>query len=230
MRRRVKEQLKRIGGMEFWDTNFSYIDKETQEETFVPVPEERGNGLIGDSPLPPGTCYSATSDGDKVALVKIEVITMAGNGKLNISGTNSTAVKEDIKNTYNYMRANEKMLLSQQRSFANMDVTVQVTALLGSTVQSGIGGAVFAAIISSVFSKNLKPALGIIGNISIGGAIERAINFSDKVSILSENGAKTVLVPMDNLAELSTLPTTVLGKTDVPFYANTQMIIQKMML
>ena len=107
---------------------------------------------------------------------------------------------------------------------------VQVTALLGSTVQSGIGGAVFAAIISSVFSKNLKPALGIIGNISIGGAIERAINFSDKVSILSENGAKTVLVPMDNLAELSTLPTTVLGKTDVPFYANTQMIIQKMML
>lgn len=230
MRRRVKEQLKRIGGMEFWDTNFSYIDKETQEETFVPVPEERGSGLIGDSPLPPGTCYSATSDGDKVALVKIEVITMAGNGKLNISGTNSATVKEDIKNAYNYMRANEKMLLSQQRSFANMDVTVQVTALLGSTVQSGIGGAVFAAIISSVFSKNLKPALGIIGNISIGGAIERAINFSDKVSILSENGAKTVLVPMDNLAELSTLPTTVLGKTDVPFYANTQMIIQKMML
>lgn len=155
---------------------------------------------------------------------------MAGNGKLNISGTNSATVKEDIKNTYNYMRANEKMLLSQQRSFANMDVTVQVTALLGSTVQSGIGGAVFAAIISSVFSKNLKPALGIIGNISIGGAIERAINFNDKVSILSENGAKTVLVPMDNLAELSTLPTTVLGKTDVPFYANTQMIIQKMML
>lgn len=230
MRRRVKEQLKRIGGMEFWDTNFSYIDKETQEETFVPVPEERGSGLIGDSPLPPGTCYSATSDGDKVALVKIEVITMAGNGKLNITGTNSATVKEDIKNTYNYMRANEKMLLSQQRSFANMDVTVQVTALLGSTVQSGIGGAVFAAIISSVFSKNLKPALGIIGNISIGGAIERAINFSDKVSILSENGAKTVLVPMDNLAELSTLPTAVLGKTDVPFYANTQMIIQKMML
>ena len=230
MRRRVKEQLKRIGGMEFWDTNFSYIDKETQEETFVPVPEERGSGLIGDSPLPPGTCYSATSDGDKVTLVKIEVITMAGNGKLNISGTNSAAVKEDVKNTYNYMRANEKMLLSQQRSLSNIDVTVQITALLGSTVHSGIGGAVFAAIISSIFSKNLKPALGIIGNISIGGAIERAINFSDKVSILSENGAKTVLVPMDNLAELSTLPTTVLGKTDVPFYANTQMIIQKMML
>lgn len=86
------------------------------------------------------------------------------------------------------------------------------------------------SIISSVFSKNLKPALGNIGNISIGGAIERAINFRDKFSILSENGAKTVLVPMDNLAELSTLPTTFLGKADVYFYSNTQMIIQNMML
>lgn len=77
------------------------------------------------------------------------------------------------------------------------------------------------SIISSVFSKNLKPALGNIGSISIGGAIERAINFRDKFSILSENGAKTVLVPMDNLAELSTLPTTLLDKADVYFYGNT---------
>lgn len=74
MRRRVKEQLKRIGGMEFWDTNFSYIDKETQEETFVSVPEEHGSNLIEDAPLAPGTCYTATSDGDKVSLIKVEVI------------------------------------------------------------------------------------------------------------------------------------------------------------
>lgn len=112
MRRRVKEQLKRIGGMEFWDTNFSYIDKETQEETFVPVPEERGTNLIEDTPLSPGTCYTATSDGDKVSLIKIEVITMAGNGKLNISGTSSAVMKEDIRNTYNYIRANERTILS----------------------------------------------------------------------------------------------------------------------
>ena len=86
------------------------------------------------------------------------------------------------------------------------------------------------SIISSVFSKDLKPALGNISNISIVGAIERAINFRDKVSILSENGVKTVLVPMDNLAGLSTLPITFLGKADVSFYGKTQMIIQKMML
>src|SRR5574344_520201 len=229
MRRRVKEQLKRIGGMEFWDTNFSYIDKETQEETYVSVPEERGSNLIDDTPLPPGICYTATCDGDKVSLIKIEVITMPGNGKLAVSGTSSAEVKEDIRNTYNYIRANESSILSQKHSLMRLDVTVQVTALLGTTQVGGIGSAVFAAIVSSVFGRNLKPALSIIGNISIGGAIVRATNFSDRVSLLSENGAKTVLVPMDNLQETATLPTTILGKTDVPFYMNAQMLIQKIL-
>lgn len=228
MRRRVKEQLKRIGGMEFWDTNFSYIDKETQEEFFVSVPEERGSHLIEDAPLAPGTCYTATSDGDKVSLVKVEVITMPGNGKLTITGSTSTEAKEDIKNTYNYIRANEKTLLSQGHSLNRLDITIQVTTLLGVSVHKGIGGAVFAGIISSIFGRNLKTGLGVIGNISIGGAIERALNFNDRVSMLSENGAKNVLVPMDNLTEMATLPATILGKTDIPFYANTQMLIQKM--
>jgi ATP-dependent Lon protease len=74
----------------------------------------------------------------------------------------------------------------------------------------------------------LKPALGVLGNISIGGAVERATNFSDRVSMLSENGAKTVIVPMDNLTELTSIPATVLGKTDVPFFSNALMLIQKM--
>ena len=152
---------------------------------------------------------------------------MQGNVKLAVSGTSSAEVKEDIRNTYNYIRANESSILSQKHSLMRLDVTVQVTALLGTTQVGGIGSAVFAAIVSSVFGRNLKPALGIIGNISIGGAIVRATNFSDRVSLLSENGAKTVLVPMDNLQEMATLPATILGKTDVPFYANAQMIIQK---
>ena len=228
MRRRVKEQLKRIGGMEFWDTNFSYIDKETQEEFFVAVPEERGTNLIEDAPLAPGTCYTATSNGDKVSLVKIEVISIPGNGKLTITGSTSTEAKEDIRNTYNYIRANEKTILSQHHSLANIDITVQITTMLGIGVHKGIGGATFAAIVSSVFGRNLKTALGVIGNISIGGAIERAMNFNDRVSMLSENGAKNVLVPMDNLSEMATLPPAILGKTDIPLYANTQMLIQKM--
>ncbi len=230
MRRRVKEQLKRIGGMEFWDTNFSFIDKETQEETFVSLPEERGSNLIEDVPLPPGLCYSATSDGDKVTLVKIEVITMVGSGKMTVTGNASNDAKEDIRNIYNYIRANERSILSQKFSLSKLDVNIQLTAMLGSTVHKGIGAAVLTAIVSSVYNRNLKSALAVLGNISIGGAIERALNFNDRVSLLSENGAKNVLVPMDNLPDMATLPAQILGVTDIPFYSSTQMLIQKIVL
>ncbi len=230
MRRRVKEQLKRIGGMEFWDTNFSYIDKETQEEHFVGLPEERGSHLIESTPLQPGVCYTSTSDGDNIALVRVEVVTTQGSGKLNITGVNNNLVKENIKNTYQYIKANEKAILSEQHSLNNFDISVQITNLLGSNISSGIGSAAYMAFISSIYKKNLKPGLAVLGNISVGGAVEKAINFADKVTMLSENGAKTVIVPMDNLNELSDVPASVLGNTDVPFYSNNQMLVQKGLL
>jgi len=230
MRRRVKEQLKRIGGMEFWDTNFSFIDKETQEESFVGLPEEKGSHIIENTPLQPGVCYTNTSDGEHGALVKVEAITSAGSGKLFISGVGSNPVKENIKNTYQYIKANEKTILNQQHSLSNFDITIQVTTMLGAQVSTGIGSAVYLAIISSIYKKNLKPGLAVLGNISVGGAVERAINFADKITMLSENGAKTVIVPMDNLPELTNVPATILGNTDVPFYANNQMLMQKALL
>lgn len=230
MRRRVKEQLKRIGGMEFWDTNFSYIDKETQEEIFVGLPEEKGSSLIEANPLAPGVCYTATSDGDNNSLIKIEVVALKGSGKLNVTGTSSTEVKENIKNTFNYIRANEKTILNEQHSLSNYDLNIQVSNIMGANIHGGIGSAVYVAIISAIYKKNLKAGLAVLGNVSIGGAIERALNFADKVTLLSENGAKTVIVPMDNLSEIATLPTTILGKTDVPFYGNSQMLLQKSVL
>jgi len=227
MRRRVKEQLKRIGGMEFWDTNFSYIDKETQEEFFVGLPEEKGSHLIESTPLKPGVCYTSTSNGENVALVRIEAVAVAGTGKLNITGINTMEVKENIKNTYQYIRANEKSILSDKHSLKNYDITVQVSNLLGASISTGIGAAVYIAIVSALYKKNLKAGLAVLGNISVGGAIERANNFDDKVTMLSENGAKVVIVPMDNLAELANVPASVLGNTDIPFYQNNQMLMHK---
>ena len=230
MRRRIKEQLKRIGGMEFWDTNFSYIDKESQEEFYVGLPEEKGSHLIENTPLPPGVCYTSTSDGETVALVRIETVAVAGSGKLNITGVNNTAVRENIKNTYHYIKANEKTILSDKHSLKIYDLTIQVSNLLGAAISSGIGSAVYIAIVSALYKKNLKAGLAVLGNISVGGAIERVINFADKVTMLSENGAKNVIVPIDNLNELSNVPTSVLGNTDVPFYQNNQMLMQKAIL
>ena len=230
MRRRVKEQLKRIGGIEFWDTNFSYIDKETQEEFFVGLQEEKGSSLIESNPLPPGVCYTATSNGDNTALIKIEVVAIKGSGKLNITGTTVNEVKENVKNTFNYLKANERSILNEQHSLSGYDLNIQISTIIGSNVTTGIGSAVYVAIISAIYKKNLKAGLAVLGNVSIGGAIERSLNFADKVTMLSENGAKTVLVPMDNLSEMTTLPSSILGKTDTPFYGNSQMLFQKSLI
>ncbi len=230
MRRRVKEQLKRIGGMEFWDTNFSYMDKETQEEIFVGLPEEKSSSLIESNPLSPGVCYTATSDGSNNSLIKVEVVVLKGTGKLNVTGTNSHEVRENIKNTYNYIKANEKSILNEQHSLSSYDVNIQVSNIMGASANGGIGSAVYVSIISAIYKKNLKGGLAVLGNISIGGAIEKSLFFADKISFLSENGAKTVLAPIDNLNELSTLPASILGKTDVLFYGNSQMLMQKAVL
>lgn len=230
MRRRIKEQLKKIGGIEFWDTNFSYIDKDTQEEVYVSLPEEKSSGLIENHPLTPGVCYTATSNGNNVSLIKVEAIAVEGNGKLNISGTSNNTIKEDIKNTYQYLKANEKSILAERHSLSNYDITIQVSSLIGSSIEQGIGACVYSAIVSALYKKELKAGLAVLGNISIGGAIVKHNALADAISTLSENGAKNIIVPVENMAELPSLPTTILNESDVSFYSNTQTLVQKTIL
>ena len=107
-RRRVKEQLKKIGGMEFYDVHFSYIDQETMEEQFISVPEQGGGALIPDGPLNPGVLHTiATGSSGHLGAYRIETQVTAGNGKLTLSGLGSnTTAKESIKVGFDYFKAN----------------------------------------------------------------------------------------------------------------------------
>jgi ATP-dependent Lon protease len=100
----------------------------------------------------------------------------------------------------------EKSILNEQYSLSGYDLKIQIFNLIGSQIFGGIGSAVYVAILSAIYKKNLKAGLAVLGNISIGGAVEKASSFAEKVTMLSENGAKTVLVPMDNLIEMTSLP------------------------
>lgn len=230
MRRRVKEQLKRIGGMEFWDTNFSFIDKETQEEAFVSVPEERGSHLIEHQPLQPGLCYTVSQDDTGLALLRVEVSVTPGNGRLSISGTTKTGVKDNIRNVHQYIKANEKSILSHEHSLSNYDLSIQITSLIGSGIGPGIGAPVFIAFLSAIYKRYLKPGLAVLGDLSVSGGVTRADNFSDKLATLSENGSILVLSPMENLSELQDIPPSILNNTDVNFYSDSQMLLQKAIL
>lgn len=130
MRRRVKEQLKKIGGMEFYDVNFSYIDKETYDEHFVPVPEQGSTGLIPENEGKPGQVYTVAYDADeRLSLIKLESQMTTGNGKTSWTGIQSNRLaKEEMDTAFNYLKANFSQV-SQNIAPAQHDYIVNATNL-----------------------------------------------------------------------------------------------------
>lgn len=99
MRRRVKEQLKKMGGLEYWDTSFSYIDRDSGQETFVPVPEMGGGSLIIDGTLAPGGVYTIGTDAsnNRLALFLLQAQMNPGSGRIIPLGNLSNRMKEALR-------------------------------------------------------------------------------------------------------------------------------------
>ncbi len=217
-RRRVKEQLKRMGAFEYYQTSFSYIDNETREEFFVGVPEETGQGLISADPLPPGTVYTAAlTDGEKVALHRIEVTRMAGSGKLTITGTHDRAMKESIMTAFHYIKAN-KRALGVERDIESYDFHVQVVDLMSHKEGSEAGVAFFVALYSVIQNKPVLPGLVVLGEMTIQGNILPVRSLIEPLQIAMENGARRVLLPMANARHLAAVAPDVLERIDPIFY------------
>ena len=112
MRRRVKEQLKKLGGMEFYDVNFSYIDNDTFEERFVSVPEQGGGKLIPDGVCNPGNVYTvARGKSGMIGVFRLESQMLPGSGKFDRTGLGSdTKCKEATNTAFNYLKANSNRI------------------------------------------------------------------------------------------------------------------------
>ncbi len=202
MRKRVKEQLKKMGGLEFWDTNFSYIDKETKKENYVSLPEGGTKTMISQDPLPPGTVYSVSMVNGKANLVKIEAIVMPGDGKMLISG-GSPAFKESVKVVEAYIRGNERKFMPTSSRLKDYNITVQVNPIIGNTVGGDVSVAVFVAILSAIHRATMKKGFAVIGDMTITGTLETTLSLIDKVKMLSENGAKAITIPIEQFSAIS---------------------------
>lgn len=147
-RRRVKEQLKKMGSFEYYQTSFSYQISETGEEKFVGIPEQGGKDLISPDPLAPGTIYSASVSGDgTVGMYRLEITTSSGNGKLRPAGGISGAMKESVSRAFSYLLAN-KGAFGVAREVDTSDFHVEVIDLLGNKVEAELGVAFFVAAYS----------------------------------------------------------------------------------
>jgi ATP-dependent Lon protease len=221
MRRRVKEQLKKIGGMEFFDVHFSYIDNETMEEHYVSVPEQGGAGLIAEGASKPGTVYTvATGASGHLGLYRLETQSTAGNGKLNTSGLGSNAAaKECLKVAHDYFKANASRVSAMTKA-GDFDLHLHMVELHNTGPSKQMTLASFLAYCSVTMGRPLQGQMVVLGNMSLGGNIVPAENMAEALQVGRDAGAKRVLLPMANAKDISTVPGELFTKYQVSFYSD----------
>lgn len=219
-RRRVKEQLKKMGSFEYHQTSFSYIDAITREERFVGVPEEGGRNLISTDPLAPGSVYTASVDDQgKVGLYRIEVGCSAGTGKLKVSGAADASMKECIQRAFAYLQGH-KVELGIAQAFATTDFHVEAIDLLSNRISCEAGVALVVAICSAIKKHSVSPALLILGDLSIQGNIKTVRSLLEPLQVGMENGARRTLIPLENKRHFLEVSADIVERVDPIFYGD----------
>lgn len=220
-RRRVKEQLKKIGGIEFYDVHFSFIDNETMEETFVAIPEQGGNKLIPEGTLNPGHLHVvAPSVTGKQALYRLELQVIAGSGKLNLSGFGSnTQVKEGLKIAFDFFKANATSV-SQSLKVNQSDYHIHLVDFYNAGPSEHLALAGFVCLCSGLLGKPIQSQMVILGNISLGGSIEPARSLAESLQIALDSGGKRLLLPMSSVGDIPSVPGELFAKFQTSFYAD----------
>lgn len=220
-RRRVKEQLKKIGGMEFFDVHFSYIDVETMEEKFINVPEQGGGSLIPDGPLNPGVMHTvATGSAGHLGLYRLETQVTAGNGTLRTSGLGSnSAAKESIKVGFDYFKANANRVSASIKP-GEHDYHLHIVELHNTGPTNAMTLAAFVALCSAVFGKPLQQQMVVLGSMSLGGNIIPVENVAESLQVAFDAGAKRLLLPMASVTDIPSIPGELFAKFQTGFYAD----------
>lgn len=227
-RRRVKEQLKRIGGMEFFDIHLSYIDNETDEEKVVPVPEISGDKLISDVALKAGHAYYVgRGTSGQIGLFRLEAESPGGSGKMTVTGIGTDRLtKESINTAFNYFKANRKSISGNINVDSN-DFLIHIDDLQGVGASSEIALATFVSLVSTSLKKQVKEGLVILGNLTIGGTISKVDDLADTLEVCFDAGAKTILLPMSSAADISTVPAETFSKFNISFYNDPEDAVRK---
>ena len=220
-RRRVKEQLKKIGGMEFYDVHFSYIDPETMEERFISVPEQGGGALIPDGPLNPGVLHTiATGSSGRLGVYRIETQVTAGNGKLTLSGVGSnTTAKESNKVGFDYFKANASSVSASAKP-ADHDFHLHVVELQNTGPTTAMTLATFVALCSGILGKPVQSQMVVFGSMSLGGSSIPVENLAGSLQVAFDAGAKRILLPMASVGDIPTIPGELFAKFQTSFYSD----------
>ncbi|QDY42818.1 protease Lon-related BREX system protein BrxL [Candidatus Pantoea soli] len=220
-RRRVKEQLKKLGGLEFFDVNFSYIDNETLEEFFVSVPEQGGSELIPAGMPKPGVVHLVTqAESNMTGLYRFETQMTAGNGKHSVSGIGSnTAAKEAIRVGFDYFKGNLSRI-SASAKFSDHEYHLHAVELHSTGPSISTSLAALIAFCSVLLAKPVQEQMVVLGNMTLGGVINPVQDLAACLQVAFDSGAKRVLLPMASAMDIPTVPTELFTKFQVSFYSD----------
>ena len=207
MRRRVKEQLKKLGGMEFYDVNFSYIDLDTFEEKFVSVPEQGGGKLIPDGMCNPGQVYTVSrGKSGMIGVFRLESQMLPGNGKIERTGLGSDSkCKEAVNTAFNYLKANGNRI-SGSISTSTKDYIINYQDLQGIGMTDKLALPTLIALCSIALGKPVVSNLAVLGDISISGTMIKVDELANTLQVCLDSGAKKVLIPSTSFVDFASVP------------------------
>ena len=228
MRRRVKEQLKKLGGMEFYDVNFSYIDNETFEEKFVSVPEQGGGKLIPEGMCNPGQVYTVSrGKSGMIGIFRLESQMLPGSGKFDRTGLGSDRDAKEATNTaFNFLKANGNRI-SGSISTTNKDYIIGYQDMQGIGMTDKLALPTLIALCSIALGKPAVSTLAILGEISISGTLIKVEDLANALQVCLDSGAKKVLLPITSAADLGTVPPELMGSFQIIFYNSAEDAVYK---
>lgn len=218
-RRRVKEQLKKMGGLEYWDTTFSYVDLQSGQETFVPVAEMGSGSIIAEGGLPPGSIYTIGTDASdhRLAMFLLQTQMNRGSGRIVPLGNLSSKMKEAIKTADAYLKANLKNLGIDQDLNA-YDFTVQAINLNQAKEGAETAVAFFLSMVSALLGKPILDRTVVLGEMSVQGMLLKVSTLPERMQAAVEAGAKRILIPSENKRDLAEVPDAILTAIQWQFY------------
>lgn len=220
-RRRVKEQLKKIGGMEFYDVHFSYIDMETGDEKFINVPEQGGGKLIPEGALNPGVLHTiAAGPASHLGLYRAETQVTSGNGGFKLSGlSTNSAAKEALRVGFDYFKANAHRVSASIKT-SDHDFHLHIVELQNTGPTAALALSTFVALCSATVGKPIQSQMVVLGTMSLGGNIVPVSNLAESLQVAFDTGAKRILLPMASVTDIPTVPGELFAKFQTSFYAD----------
>ena len=207
MRRRVKEQLKKLGGMEFYDVNFSYIDMEDMSEHYVSVPEQGGGKLIPEGMCNPGQEYTVSQGkSGMIGVFRLESQMLPGNGKFERTGIGTDRdAKESTNTAFNFLKANANRI-SGSISTTMKDYIINYQDLQGIGMTGKLALPTLIALCSIALGKPVQSSLVVLGEISISGTMIKVDELASTLQVCLDSGAKKVLIPSTSFVDFATVP------------------------